>query len=258
MQGYLKAHFPPAVKDPRHVGIVFRNLLRAHTAAYQRIKKLAPQAQVGLVAALVLYDPPNEWNLLDVILARSFNKGLNESHLTYLVDGIFNFSIPGAARVSYTNGIKDAFDFVGLNYYTRFFQGLRFSKDGPLGEIIKAPPERLTDMRWEIYPEGLYRTLKMITRFTSKPIYITENGIADDSDTRRAGFIEDHLFILNKAVADGMNIKGYFYWSLLDNFEWAFGFERRFGLYQVDYATQKRTLREGSKKYPEIIRKSRE
>jgi len=258
MQGYLKAHFPPAVKDPRHVGIVFQNLLRAHTAAYQRIKKLEPQAQVGLVVALVLYDPPNDWNILDVALARSFNKGLNESHLTYLVDGIFNFSIPGAARVSFTNGIKDAFDIVGLNYYTRFFQSFGFYGGEFFKEVFKAPPEKLTDMRWEIYPEGLYRTLKMITRFTSKPIYITENGIADDSDTRRAGFIEDHLLVLNKAVADGMNVKGYFYWSLLDNFEWAFGFTKRFGLYHVDYTTQKRTLREGSKKYPEIIQKSRE
>jgi len=257
LQGYFKTHFPPAVKDPEHVGIVFRNLLRAHTAAYRRIKKLRPEAQVGLVAALVLYDPPHPWNLLDVMLARSYNRSTNELHLTYLVDGLFNFSIPGAGRVSYKSDVKDAFDFIGLNYYTRFFQKFTFSGDEQSAEVLKAPPEKLTDMRWEIYPEGLYRTLKMISRYTSKPVYITENGLADDSDTRRAGFIEDHLRVLNKASADGMNVKGYFYWSLLDNFEWAFGFERRFGLYHVDYATQKRTLREGSKKYPEIIRQSR-
>jgi beta-glucosidase len=257
MQGYLKVRFPPAVKDPKHVGIVLRNLLRAHTAAYQRIKKVAPQAQVGLVMALTLYDPPNPWNLLDVILARSFNRSTNEIHLTYLVDGLFKFAIPDAVKVSYTSDDRDAFDFVGLNYYSRFFQKFTFSQDELKAQVIKVPPERLTDMRWEIYPEGLYRTLEMISRFTSKPIYITENGIADDSDKKRAGFIEDHLLVLNKAVADGMNVKGYFYWSLLDNFEWAFGFERRFGLYHVDYATQKRTLREGSRKYPEIIRKSR-
>lgn len=80
--------------------------------------------------------------------------------------------------------------------------------------------------------------------------------MADDSDTKRAGFIEDHLRILNRTVAEGMNVKGYFFWSLLDNFEWTFGFTRRFGLYHVDFATLKRTLREGSKKYPEIIRQS--
>jgi len=257
LQGYFKTHFPPAVKDPQNVGRVFLNLLLAHTAAYQCIKKLQPQAQVGLVAALVIYDSPNWWNLLDVMLARSFNRSMNASHLAYLVHGFFSFSLPGTARVSYTNDIKDAFDFVGLNYYTRFFQKFTLSGDGRSREVTKARPEKLTDMRWEIYPEGLYRCLKFITGYTAKPIYITENGIADDSDTKRAGFIEDHLNVLNKAVADGMNIRGYFYWSLLDNFEWAWGFERRFGLYHVDYATQKRTLREGSKKYPEMISRSR-
>jgi beta-glucosidase len=256
-QGYLKTRFPPARKDPQHVGIVLRNLLRAHTAAYQAIKKLQPQAQVGLAAALVLYDPWSRWNLLDVMLARSYQRSINELQLTYLVDGLFRFSIPRAARVSYTSDVKDAFDFIGLNYYTRSYQRFTFSDQEELAEVHKAPKEKLTDMRWEIYPEGLYSTLEMITRYTSKPVYITENGIADDSDKKRAGFIEDHLLVLNKAVTDGMNVKGYFYWSLLDNFEWAFGFERRFGLYQVDYTTQKRTLRQGSRQYPEIIQKSR-
>ena len=125
-QGYLNARFPPARKDPQHVGIVLRNLLRAHTAAYQAIKKLQPQAQVGLVAALVLYDPLSRWNLLDVMLARSYQRSINESHLTYLVDGLFRFSIPRAARVSYTSDIKDAFDFIGLNYYTRSFPEVHF------------------------------------------------------------------------------------------------------------------------------------
>jgi beta-glucosidase len=257
-QGYFKTHFPPARKDPRHVGIVLRNLLRAHTAAYQAIKKLQPQAQVGLVVAFTVYDPWSRWNLLDVMLARSYQRSMNESLLTYLINGLFRFSIPRAARVSYTSDIKGAFDFIGLNYYTRFFQRFTFSDEERPDEVHNVPKEKLTDMRWEIYPEGLYRTLKMITRYTSKPVYITENGLADDSDTKRAGFIEDHLRVLNKAVTDGMNVKGYFYWSLLDNFEWAFGFEMRFGLYHVHFATQKRTLREGSRKYPEIIRESRE
>jgi len=144
-----------------------------------------------------------------------------------------------------------------VNYYMRFLWKLRPFGKPRLDIIENAPPEKLTDMGWEIYPEGLYRVLKLVSSYTSKPIYITENGIADDSDKKRAKFIEDHLLILNKAIAEGMNIRGYFYWSLIDNFEWAHGFEKRFGLYHVDYATQERTLREGSRKYPEIIRKSR-
>jgi beta-glucosidase len=256
-QGYLKGRFPPALQDPAKVGIVLRNLLRAHTAAYRRIKEVEPSAQVGLAAAIVHYDPSRWWHLLDVWLARSFNRSLNEMHLQYLVDGVFRFSLPGARRVFYDSGLREAFDFVGLNYYTRFYQKFRFFGDERFLEITKVAPEKLTDMRWEIYPEGLYRALQMITRYTAKPIYITENGLADDGDTKRARFIEDHLLVLNKTVAEGMNIKGYFYWSLLDNFEWAFGFTKRFGLYHVDFTTRKRTLRAGSLKYPEIILKSR-
>lgn len=256
-QGYQKGRFPPALKDPEKVGIVLRNLFRAHTAAYRRIKEIEPGAQVGLVAAIVHYEPARPWHPLDVIQARALNRSLNEGHLKYLVDGIFRFSMPDAKKVYYDSGAREAFDFVGLNYYTRFYHKLLFIKGDSVREIVKAPPEKVTDMRWEIYPEGLYRALEMITRYTSKPVYITENGLADDSDTKRAGFIEDHLRVLNKALTDGMNIKGYFYWSLLDNFEWAFGFTKRFGLYHVDFATLKRTLKAGSRKYPEIIRKSR-
>ena len=257
MQGYFKGRFPPALKAPDKVGIVLRNLLRAHTAAYQRIKEVAPAAQVGLVAAVMHYEPARRWHIIDVLVARAFNRSLNEMHLEYLVDGVFRFAIPGAGQVFYDSGVKEAFDFVGLNYYTRFFQRFTLLGHEHYREVAKAPPERLTDMGWEIYPEGLYRALQMIIRYTSKPVYITENGLADDSDTKRARFIEDHLCVLNRAVADGMNVKGYFYWSLLDNFEWAFGFTRRFGLYHVDFTTRERTLRAGSLKYPEIIIQSR-
>jgi beta-glucosidase len=258
MQGYFQAHFPPAVKDPINVGTVFRNLLLAHTAAYQRIKIIRPEAQVGLAASVLIYDSPNWWNLLDTYLARAYNRSLNASQLAHLVHGYFSFSIPGASRVSYLSDEKGAFDFVGLNYYSRVYKKFSFTRDDHTRDVNKAPPEKRTDMGWEIYPEGLYRCLKFITGYTSKPIYITENGIADDSDTKRAKFIEDHLLVMNKALADGMKIMGYFYWSLLDNFEWAYGFEKRFGLYHIDYATQQRTLREGSRKYLELITKNRE
>jgi beta-glucosidase len=255
--GYFLGLFPPARKNLQIAATVLRNLLRAHTAAYTTIKEIESQAQVGLVVVMLVYEPPNQWNLLDVVFNRLLRKNMSDSHFIYLTEGRFKFSIPGLANVTYNSGIRDTFDFVGVNYYMRFLWKLRLFGKKKLDIIEKAPPERVTDMGWEIYPEGLYRVLKLVTGYTSKPIYITENGIADDSDTKRAKFIEDHLLVLNKAIADGMNIKGYFYWSLMDNFEWAHGFEKRFGLYHVDYKTQERTLRQGSRKYLEIIRKSR-
>lgn len=256
--GYFIGLFPPAHKNLQTAAIVMRNMLRTHTAAYTTIKRIQPLAQVGLVVVMMIYDPPSRWNLLDVIFNRLLSRNMSDSQLRYLTDGIFKFSIPGLASETYASGIRDTFDFIGVNYYTRFLWKLRPYGKRKLDIVKKAPPERMTDMEWEIYPEGFYRVLKLASSYTSKPIYITENGIADDSDTKRAKFIEDHLLVLNKAIADGMNIRGYFYWSLMDNFEWAYGFEKRFGLYHIDYATQKRTLREGSRKYSDIIRKSRQ
>ena len=158
---------------------------------------------------------------------------------------------------SYSGGDKDAFDFIGLNYYTNHFRLFKpFGKEQFI-EITREPAERLTDMGWAIYPAGLYRSLKLIKSFTSKPIYIAENGIADAADTRRANYIEEHLLVLNKAIVDGMDVRGYFYWSFMDNFEWAHGFDSKFGLYKVDFATKRRTLYEGSRKLTEIIQASR-
>ncbi len=256
--GYYVGMFPPAEKSLQRAAVVLRNLLRCHTAAYKVIKRLAPQAQAGLVIVNLVYEAPGRWNLLDIVFNRLLNKNMTDTHYTYLTEGVYKFSMPGQAYDYYHDAdAKDAYDFVGVNYYTRYLWRLKpFAKD-KLTIVVKAPPERITDVDWEIYPEGLYRVLKKVGGFTAKPIYITENGLADDSDTKRARFIEEHLLALNKAIAEGADVRGYYYWSLIDNFEWAHGFDKRFGLYHVDYKTQKRTLREGSRKYPEIIAASR-
>ena len=254
--GYSTAEFPPGEKDNKKTARVFRNMMLAHTAAYKVIKRIQPEAKAGLAIHIHLFDPLNPWNLFDVLVARLLNQNMNDCHFPYLTKGRFSFSIPGMVNETYSGAEKDAFDFIGLNYYTHSYRKFQPTGSDQFPEVIKLPPDQLTDMENEIYPAGLYRALKLITRYTSKPIYILENGIADKSDTRRARYIEEHLLVLNKAIADGMDIRGYQYWSLLDNFEWAKGFDMKFGLYKVDFDTQKRTLREGSRKYLEIIRES--
>lgn len=254
--GYFTGEFPPADIDAKKAAKAYKNMLLAHTASYKAVKKINPNTLVGLVVHVALFDPPNQWNLVDILIAKLLSKNMNEAHLEYLAEGRFDFSLPGVVSESFRGGEKGAFDYVGLNYYTNHFRQFKpFGKE-QFVEVTKAPKDQLTDMGWEIYPEGMYRSLKMIRRYTDKPIYITENGIADAADTKRAKYIEDHLLVINKAIADGFDIRGFYYWSLLDNFEWAKGFSKRFGLYRVDFATQKRTLYEGSKKYVEIIRES--
>ncbi len=129
-------------------------------------------------------------------------------------------------------------DFIGLNYYfhKKFGDKKRYEK---------------SDLGWDIYPKGIYNVLMGLKRYR-KPIYITENGIADAKDTKRAKFIKNHLYWVSRAINDNINVRGYFYWSLLDNFEWADGFEPKFGLVEVDYKTMERRIRPSAYEYKKI------
>ena len=100
-------------------------------------------------------------------------------------------------------------------------------------------------MGWEIYPEGIYHLLKRLGKL-KKPIYVTENGVADAKDIHRERFIKEHLEWVSKAIDEGVDVRGYFYWSLLDNFEWDKGFWPRFGLVEIDYKTMERKIRKSA------------
>ena len=113
--------------------------------------------------------------------------------------------------------------------------------------------KKLTDMKWDIYPEGIYHVIKEAYKKYTLPIVITENGIADAVDNKRPSYLRDHLFFIAKAIYEGVPVKGYYHWSLLDNFEWAHGFKPRFGLIAVDFETQQRNLRYSALLYRDII-----
>lgn len=129
-------------------------------------------------------------------------------------------------------------DFIGINYYRA------------VGWVRDLPK---SDLGWAIYPQGLYRIL-LDLRGLGLPIYITENGIADEGDDHRADFIADHLAAIWRALQEGADVRGYFYWSLLDNFEWARGFGPRFGLAAVDYGSMGRTVRPSAEVYARICK----
>jgi beta-glucosidase len=132
-------------------------------------------------------------------------------------------------------------DWVGINYYTR---GLYFSDPSvpvfPIGQ--KRGDRETNDLGWEIYPEGLSELLVRVSReYTKLPIYVTENGMSEDNDERRVLFYDQHLKAVRDAQQQGADVRGYFAWSLLDNYEWGEGYSSRFGIVHVDYETQKRT-----------------
>jgi beta-glucosidase len=254
--GYFQGDMPPGKKDPKLAAVVLRNILEAHVQAYHKIKSLpgGDQMKVGLVKNMTQMDPYRKWHLGDWVLANLMDGVFNGTTINFLKTGKYRFVMPTMAKLIDENPkAKGALDFIGLNYYSHYNYKFSFNLDKAFQAKL-LPGEIKTDMDYASYPEGFYRAIKTVSEF-GVPIYITENGIADARDDRRAGFISQYLFAVSKALSDGYNIKGYYYWTLIDNFEWSLGYDMEFGLYSLDMRTQIRTMKEGAKRYQEIIRK---
>ena len=253
-QGYFNGLFPPGKKDSQLSAVVLRNLLEAHVQVYHSLKKMenGPRVKIGLVKNINQFDPWRRWHLLDWMISNSVNHFFNDSTIDFLRTGIFRVRIPLLAWVYHENQkAVSATDFFGLNYYSHNHLKMQFSLKEPF--TMQYPDEdTMTDMQYTIYGEGMYRAIQSVS-VLDVPILITENGIADAEDNRRELYIRRYLYAVSRAIEDGFNIAGYFYWSLMDNFEWAFGYDMKFGLFSVNYKTQERSLREGAKAFIEIV-----
>ena len=222
---YVIGVFPPQVKSFRRANKVLKNLLAAHVKAYEIIHdSLGKNAVVGSAYNLHYHVPKRPGNFLDIMTTKLFN---------YIRD------------IRPLNQNMRHSDFIGLNYYYR--DTVKFiGYGGRFGPIdIQNPNEWTSDRGWDIFPEGIYHVLKSLKRY-KKPIYITENGVADAKDVHRERFIKEHLEWISKAIKEGVDVRGYFYWSLMDNFEWDKGFWPRFGLVEVDYKTLQRKIRKSA------------
>lgn len=253
-QGYFMGVFPPGKKDPKLTGLVLKNLLEAHTQTYYALKQMpgGDKAQIGLVKNIFQFDPYRRWNLLDWVLGHRLNNLFTDSIFEFLTTGNFKFKIPGMVEVRHANAeAVAALDFVGLNYYSHMHVKFRWNAK-EFFSFEHLPDEVMTDMPYPIYAEGFYRAIKTLAQL-DVPIYITENGIADAKDDRRDLFIRRYLFALSEAIKEGCDVRGYFYWSLMDNFEWTEGYDMKFGLYEVNFETQARKLREGARYFVEVV-----
>lgn len=223
--GYLDGKFLPNKKFSPALFKVFNNFVAVHKNCYKIIHNKYPQAQVSLTMTTGAYTAANKYNPIEILMIKIANYLRNDW---------------------YINRVKGYFDYLGINWYHH-------------NRLIWHPPfmknlnEKITERGWEIYPEGIYIVLKNYKKY-KKPIYILENGIADADDELRPSFIKDHLFYVHKAIGEGVDVRGYFYWSLLDNFEWAEGYWPKFGLYAVDRKTFKRVARPSVKVYAEICK----
>ena len=254
VMGYFAGVFPPGYKSPQLTVEVLKNLLIAHTSVYHKLKNMPNglDCQIGLVKNIMQFDPYRKWHLLDWIVCIVTNKIYNGIALSYLKTGTININYPFFVKLYYSsNKAALATDFFGLNYYSHNYLKFKFDKY-EFFENKYMEDDIMTDMPYPIYAEGFYRAIKEAEKI-GKPIIITENGIADYKDNRRGLFIERYIYAMHKAIQEGTDIQGYFYWSLMDNFEWAEGYDMKFGLYEVDFKTQERTLRKGSETFINII-----
>lgn len=195
---------------------VMKNLAAAHNAAYHAIKQVSPQTEVSVVKHVIVFAA--NWN--------PFNK-LKAAVANYLWTSVF------------MNRTHHHCDSIGLNYYfyTQFGDARQWKK---------------TDMDWNFAPEHIYDALMMLARY-KKPLFVSEGGLADHDDSDRAEYITKQVAGVWRAIQAGADVRGHLYWSLLDNYEWALGFEKRFGLVAVNYATLERTVRSSAQVYKEII-----
>jgi beta-glucosidase len=248
MQGYILGEWPPCLEAAWLKGVrVLRNLARAHVGAYRVLHGQFPNAKVGFAHSAPLIRPCNPLRLRDRLAAAARNAILNHAFCRWI-----------EARPHRPRHI----DFVGLNYYTRTV--VRSSGCGVgavIGRACREPHHgndgRISTMGWEVFPEGLTATLEDFARY-DVPIMVTENGIATEDEDLRRDFLLQHLSAMADALERGVDVIGYLYWSLIDNFEWALGTTASFGLAGVNYATQERTLRPAGTQFADICREARQ
>lgn len=256
---YMIGEWPPGIKNIEHAGMVLKNMMQLHVQLYGILKKINPRIQIGFAHNVSPIQPYNPWNPIERIVAYFANQVYHEIVTTFFETGKFSFSVPFIADIRFEDkNAPTSFDYFGLNYYTSLLVRMHLNVRHPFSIACGIFDLETYKSETCAYAEGMYVAIKdisqRITHPRKIPMYITENGIADDTDVHRPIFIKRSLYALSKATADGYDVRGYFYWSLLDNFEWAEGYAMKFGLYDVDFATQKRTLRPGAQPFIDIVR----
>jgi beta-glucosidase len=265
--GHETGEFAPGIKNRAVAMQVSHHLLLSHGLALQALRAQGCRSKLGIVLnqspVVPATDTPEDHafaRLKDGKLVRwymdpLFNKGYPADIIAYLGE-----DAPKIAAGDLRD-IATPMDFLGVNYYSRKVA----SASGQWNVHVGGLP--YTDMGWEIYPEGLTELLLRLHRdYTLPPIYLTENGAAfrDEMthgkihDFPRIDFIKRHLAAVGAAMQQGVNVQGYMVWSLLDNFEWASGYEKRFGIIHVDYATQQRTLKDSALWYRDFLLRCRD
>jgi beta-glucosidase len=257
--GHRSGEHAPGLRDEKLALQVSHHLMTAHGAAVDVVRTQAPGAKVGIVLSLSNIESangtPEEMAEAEVAW---------QADAAWFLDPLFKGRYPATTWEKYgalapetkpgdLELISRPTDFVGINYYFRVL----------IGANGRVPGSEYTDMGWEVHAPGFERVLLRLNKdYELPPILITENGAAFQDevgidgrihDVRRTHYLQTHLNAVARAIAQGVNIQGYFVWSLLDNFEWAYGYSKRFGIIHVDYASQRRTPKDSALWYAQSV-----
>jgi len=283
--GYLipQSGFPPGLNNYKASKKAAQNLAIAHSLAYDVVKRIdtikadddsEDKAEVGLIHNVIPTRPLEVERESDVKAAEFMEHLHNHFFLQSVCNGWLDENFNGVKDKGEVKGyLEERLDWLGVNYYTRsvvkgkksllarVFAGIPVIPDMAenYGFVCKpnsfsAEAMPTSDLGWEVYPEGLLDSLRSMAKY-GKPMYVTENGVADAKDTLRSEFIVDHLKVLDRAIdEENIDVRGYFHWALTDNYEWAEGFRMKFGLYSVDLETKRRSERKSAKTYKKTMR----
>lgn len=258
---YMDGKYPPGHKDD--IVSYFKaskHLILAHLQTYKMIHQMREKmgykdTMVGMALHMAYFEVKGKKiltklskKMMDYSFHKLFLNGMIEGHLTFPVG------------MGYPEGKGTFCDFVGVNYYSRHLIHSSSNSAMLFGEVKVEEnllDHQVNDLGWEIYPEGLYKVIKANYDKYNLPIYITENGIPDQTDSKRAKFIYDHMVEVNRLIDHGVDVRRYYHWSLLDNMEWNDGYGPRFGLVEVNYDTLERRIRKSGHFYGEICKEKK-
>jgi beta-glucosidase len=277
--GWIAGKWPPGEQE-NFAGAwsAIRNLLEGHARAYHAIKKHQPQSPISYTLHWRPFHPRNPLSPLDRMVTYYRDQVFNHLFPRAVDTGKLQFPFPinQTAEAKAVSGsvpmLKGTMDYLAINYYTREVCQFNYSKPIDLfGMQSQITMREVSDLGWEIYPEGLFEVLtreishyRLDANGRVRPIIITENGMASVfpahlsegdwslDDQQRARYLTTHIAAMHHAIQNGANVKGYLHWSLIDNFEWADGLSARFGLVRVSYPTQERHLRASARIYAKV------
>lgn len=280
-QGYVSGYWPPGEKcNYYNAFAAVRNLLSAHAESYQVIKSYFPQSPISFANHWRPFIPLRVWNPFDHMVCYFRDRVFNHLFPYSISTGRFELPVPLSHMQDFRslNGeiknLKDSMDYLAVNYYTREFSLFQLSWPPDFfGRQAEESFLKVSDMGWEVYPEGMYKVLvkdiapyRFDSNMNERPVVITENGYAQNfspdmidgewslEDHERVDYLVSHLISVHKAIKAGVKVIGYLHWSLTDNFEWAEGLTPRFGLVRVTYPDQTRSLRKSATEYAKIVR----